>query len=144
MNVNREQESRNRPFDIVAIDDTATDLAHLETVVARLKQPWLRLHSFADLPSALLEIVERKPDLIILDDFLGPEIHGETAITSIRLSGYHGPIAILSGLKRPGRDAALVRRGAFAHVDKDLLDELEVCNLIDLANAHSKLLKVRQ
>ena len=131
-------------FRVVAIDDECFDRRRLEQLAAQVVEPRCVLHSFASLDQGLRAGLMFAPHLVILDDALEGGIAGETSIAGLREHGYDGPIAILSGLRRPHRNPDLVRAGAMIYLAKDDLNVGTFHELIDMAMALSKIMRARR
>ncbi len=129
---------------IVAIDDDARDLAMMQRYCDKADHPKCKLARFTALEPAYAAITASPPHLIILDDRIDGELMAGKAISRLRGQGYGGGIAVLSGIKRPGRSQELVRGGAFYHVDKDSLTFRAFMELVDMAMATSGLLRARR
>lgn len=80
----------------------------------------------------LLKAIRRgfAPDLVILDDRLGPASEATSTVPQIRAAGFAGPIAVVSGLFNPARQQLLSRIGGVALIDKD---DIDAGRLISLA-----------
>ena len=129
---------------IVAIDDSARDLAALQSHADKASHPRCVLRAFSEFEPAFAAIAKQAPHLVILDDCIDGIQSAGTAIQALRGTGFDGAIAVLSGLKRPGRSQSLVSAGAFCHLDKDDLNFASFLGLIDMAIASSGLLKARR
>jgi DNA-binding NarL/FixJ family response regulator len=67
-------------------------------------------------------VIERKPDIIFLDDLLKPNDNAGQTIPFLRRCGYEGPIVVVSSLLTRPRRATLINAGAIECIHKDDLD----------------------
>lgn len=74
------------------------------------------------LNSGLDLIIERQPDLVLLDDYLGLTDTAVDSIPMIRHTGFKGPLVIVSGRLDRHRRALLLGKGADGAINKDDLD----------------------
>ncbi|MEQ1649487.1 MAG: response regulator [Hyphomicrobiaceae bacterium] len=74
------------------------------------------------LGTALDRVIERKPDIVFLDDHLKPADNAGDLIPMLRRCEYHGPIIVVSGMLTRQRAATLVAAGAALAIHKDNLD----------------------
>jgi DNA-binding NarL/FixJ family response regulator len=72
----------------------------------------------------------RMPDLVFLDDRLGPAGSANIHLPQIRRMGYAGPIVVMSGLMTRERRGEVMRLGAFDGVHKDDLVGAAVIELL--------------
>jgi DNA-binding response OmpR family regulator len=70
------------------------------------------------------------PDLLFLDDRLGPSGSANIHLPQVRRMGFAGPIVVMSGLMTRERRAEVVRLGAFDGVHKDDLVGAAVLELL--------------
>lgn len=86
------------------------------------------------LGSALDAVIEKKPDVVFLDDYLKPNDNAKETIPFLRRCGYEGPIVVVSGeVDRPRRNM-LVKAGAVDVIHKDELDSVRIAE--SLAKVH--------
>jgi DNA-binding NarL/FixJ family response regulator len=74
------------------------------------------------LGTALDRVIERKPDIVFLDDHLKPADNAGDLIPMLRRCEYLGPIIVVSGMLNRQRAATLVAAGAALAIHKDNLD----------------------
>lgn len=82
----------------------------------------IELRRAKTLGSALDVVIERKPQLVFLDDYLKPSDNASHTIPFLRRCGYEGPIIVVSGQVTRMRRAQLVKAGAVDVIHKDDVD----------------------
>ena len=108
--------------DILIVEDEAMDADRLRATLRAMFGYDLSVRRATTLGSALDCVIERKPDLIFLDDHLPPKDNASLTIPFLRRCNYDGPIVIVSGMLTPKRAAELTRAGAAAAMHKDKVD----------------------
>lgn len=131
-------------FRILAIDDSTDDLRHLESLGRRATKPRCSMSVATGIDGELAAALAKRPHLVILDDCLASGMRGEAAMKALRAEGYHGPVAIVSGVRQPQRYGELIRAGAMIYISKDDLNLEAFYGLIDMAMETSKVLKGRR
>ena len=116
--------------DILIVEDREMDAARLLATLRTMFGYELTVRRATTLGSALDCVIEKKPDLIFLDDHLPPKDDASDTIPFLRRCNYDGPIIIISGLLSQKRSAELVRAGAIATVHKDKLDSGSVAEVL--------------
>ncbi len=72
----------------------------------------------------------RMPELVFLDDRLGPIASATASIPAIRKLGFGGPIVVVSGHLTRDRRVELARIGASAVLHKDEFDTLAIIEVL--------------
>jgi DNA-binding NarL/FixJ family response regulator len=108
--------------DVLIVEDENLDAERLRGTLRSMFGYALEVRRATTLGSALDSVIERKPDLIFLDDHLPPKDNASITIPFLRRCNYDGPIIIVSGLLSPRRAAELTKLGAVVAIHKDKLD----------------------
>lgn len=108
--------------DILIVEDEAMDADRMRATLRAMFGYELNVRRATTLGNALDCVIERKPDLIFLDDHLPPKDNATQTIPFLRRCNYDGPIVIISGMLTPKRAAELTRAGAAAAIHKDKVD----------------------
>lgn len=108
--------------DVLIVEDEALDADRLRATLRAMFGYDLSVRRATTLGSALDCVIERKPDLIFLDDHLPPKDNATLTIPFLRRCNYDGPIVIISGMLTAKREAELARAGAAAAIHKDKVD----------------------
>lgn len=87
------------------------------------------------LGSALDAVIEKKPEIIFLDDYLKPNDNATQTIPFLRRCGYTGPIVVVSGAVDRQRRNTLVRAGAVDVIHKDDLDSVRIAEALTALHA---------
>lgn len=74
------------------------------------------------LSSGIDLLIAKQPDLVLLDDYMGPVDRAHDALPQIRRTGYEGPIVVVSGLLNRARKNELLKLGVVEAINKDDLD----------------------
>lgn len=123
------------PSDVLIIDDNSFDADTLRAILHMLFGYEIRLRRAKTLGSALDSIIERKPELVFLDDILPPNDTAIETIPFMRRCGYNGPIIVVSGEVTRQRRMELMAAGAGDVVHKDDLDSVRVTEALQLIHA---------
>lgn len=71
-----------------------------------------------------------RPDLVFLDDRLGPSGNASSSLPAIRKIGYEGPIIVVSGMMTRERRTMLIKLSAFDTMHKDDFDSLSLIEIL--------------
>lgn len=124
------RQGRPRFNDILIVEDTKLDADRLKATLHSIFGYEIVTRHAATLGSALDRVIERKPDLIFLDDHLKPNDNAAHTIPFLRRCNYDGPIIVVSGLLDRKRSAILVKAGAAVAIHKDALDSGSIAEAI--------------
>jgi DNA-binding NarL/FixJ family response regulator len=108
--------------DILIVEDDALDAKRMQGTLRSLFGYEVQMRTATTLGKALDAVIERKPDIVFLDDHLKPKDNAAETIPFLRRCNYEGPIIIVSGMLNPRRAAELTRAGAVVAIHKDHLD----------------------
>ena len=119
--------------DVLIVDDNNFDADSLRASLNMMFGYALTLRRAKTLGSALDCVIERKPDLIFLDDILPPSDTASTTIPFLRRCGYEGPIIVVSGEMTRMRRQVLMMAGAADVLHKDDLDSVRISEALKTA-----------
>jgi DNA-binding NarL/FixJ family response regulator len=119
--------------EVLVIDDNNFDADSLRASLNMMFGYNLTMRRAKSLGSALDCVIERKPDLVFLDDILPPTDTAATSIPFLRRSGFEGPIIVVSGEMTRNRRQELLRLGASDVIHKDDLDSVRISEALQLA-----------
>ncbi len=108
--------------DILVVEDDNMDADRMRATLRAMFGYQLEVRRAVTLGSALDCVIEKKPDLIFLDDHLPPKDNASDTIPFLRRCNYDGPIVVVSGLLTQKRAAELVKAGAVTAIHKDKVD----------------------
>jgi DNA-binding NarL/FixJ family response regulator len=108
--------------DFLIVEDDALDAKRMQGTLRSLFGYEVQMRVATTLGKALDAVIERKPDIVFLDDHLKPKDNAAETIPFLRRCNYEGPIVIVSGMLNPKRAAELTRAGAVVAIHKDQLD----------------------
>ena len=128
--------------DILIVEDDALDAGRLHGTLRSIFGYDVNVRRAATLGGALDSVIEKKPDIIFLDDHLKPKDNASETIPFLRRCNYEGPIVIISGMLNQRRAAELVQAGAIVAIHKDSLDSSAIEEAILKVHAqHQKLVE---
>ena len=119
--------------DVLIVDDNTFDADSLRATLNMMFGYSLTLRRAKTLGSALDCVIERKPDLVFLDDILPPSDTASTTIPFLRRCGYEGPIVVVSGEMTRQRRHELAVAGAADIIHKDDLDSVRISEALNRA-----------
>jgi response regulator of citrate/malate metabolism len=112
--------------DVLIIEDETFDADRLRATLHVIFGYEIEVRRAKTLGSALDAVIERKPEIIFLDDYLKPNDNATQTIPFLRRCGYVGPIVVVSGAADRQRRTTLLRAGAADVIHKDDLDSSRV------------------
>jgi DNA-binding NarL/FixJ family response regulator len=128
--------------DILIVEDDELDAGRLHGTLRSLFGYEVAVRRASTLGNALDSVIEKKPDIVFLDDHLKPKDNASETIPFLRRCNYDGPIVIVSGLLNQRRAAELVQAGAIVAIHKDNLDSSAIEEaIIQVHAAYQKLLE---
>lgn len=116
--------------DVLIVEDETFDAERLRATLRVLFGYTVEVRRATTLGSALDAVIERKPDMVFLDDYLKPNDSATESIPFLRRAGYEGPIIVVSGEVDKQRRSALLLAGAKDTIHKDHLDSVRVAEAL--------------
>ena len=123
--------------DILVIDDNILDARAVSALLRSAFGRDAEVRHSTTLLRAKTMLLERKPDLIVLDDILPPKDRAENSIAALRQSGYAGTIVVISCEMTWQRRLTLLRLGATSVVHKDDLNATSLAEAVVPAAAEA-------
>lgn len=108
--------------DIVVFEDERLDSDRLLATLRTIYGHEIEVRRAKTLMSGIDLLLARKPDLVLLDDYMGPTDRADDAIPLIRRSGFEGPVVVVSGALNRTRRNELLKLGVADAINKDDLD----------------------
>lgn len=112
--------------DILVVDDETFDADRLKATLRVLFGHDLEVRRAATLASAVDCVLDRKPEIIFLDDVLKPSDTASDTIPFLRRAEYAGPIVVVSGQVTRNRRTELLAVGATDVIHKDDLESVRL------------------
>jgi CheY-like chemotaxis protein len=112
--------------DLLIVEDETFDANRLRATLHILFGYDADIRRAATLGTAVDCVIERKPDLVFLDDYLKPADTATHTIPFLRRAGYEGPIIVLSGQVDRQRKTELLAAGADDVIHKDDVDSVRL------------------
>lgn len=116
--------------DVLIVEDETFDAERLTATLRVMFGYDLDVRRAATLASALDRVIEKKPEIVFLDDILKPSDDASQSIPYIRRAGYEGPIVVVSGQVTRTRRATLLGAGATDVIHKDDVDSVRVAEAL--------------
>lgn len=104
---------------ILIVDDTVKDAEVLASSLRLVVGHDVQITHVQHLRAISRALAEGTPDVVFLDDRLGPATTAESSLSLMRAAGYVRPVIIMSGLLTRNRHIELVRLGVADVVHKD-------------------------
>ncbi|MFM9943533.1 MAG: response regulator [Hyphomicrobiaceae bacterium] len=116
--------------DFLIVEDENFDADRLRATLHIMFGYGIQVRRAKTLGSALDAVIEKKPEIIFLDDYLKPNDNATHTIPFLRRCGYEGPIVVVSGAVDRHRRATLVKAGAIDVIHKDDLDSVRIAEAL--------------
>jgi DNA-binding NarL/FixJ family response regulator len=123
--------------DVLIVEDENMDADRLRATLRTMFGYDLEVRRAVTLGSALDCVIEKKPDIIFLDDHLPPKDNASETIPFLRRCNYDGPIVVISGLLTQKRAAELIKAGAVTAMHKDKVDSGSIAEALVKVHAAS-------
>ena len=121
--------------DFLIVEDENFDADRLRATLHIMFGYTIQVRRAKTLGSALDAVIERRPELVFLDDYLKPNDNATQTIPFLRRCGYEGPIVIISGAVDRHRRTTLIKAGAVDVIHKDDLDSVRVAEALERVHA---------
>jgi DNA-binding NarL/FixJ family response regulator len=119
--------------DVLIVEDENFDAERLRATLNLMLGYGLGQRRATTLGSAVDHVIERKPDVVFLDDYLKPSDNASHTIPFLRRAGYTGPIIVISGEVDRKRETFLLAAGAIDVIHKDKLDSVRIAEALNRA-----------
>lgn len=116
--------------DVVVVEDENIDSDRMFATMRVMYGYDIQVRRAASAASAADLVMEKKPDLLFLDDILKPSDDASQTIPILRRAGYEGPIVVVSGQVTKTRRAVLLAAGAIDVIHKDDVDSVRLTETI--------------
>jgi response regulator of citrate/malate metabolism len=124
--------------DFLVVEDESFDADRLRATLHIMFGYDIEVRRAKSLGSALDAVIERKPDIVFLDDYLKPNDNATQTIPFLRRCGYEGPIVVVSGAVDRQRRSILAKAGAVDVIHKDDLDSVRIAEALGALQAKTK------
>ena len=116
--------------DFLIVEDENFDADRLRATLHIMFGYTIQVRRAKTLGSALDAVIERRPQLVFLDDYLKPNDNATHTIPFLRRCGYEGPIVVVSCAVDRHRRTILIKAGAADVIHKDDLDSVRVAEAL--------------
>lgn len=123
--------------DFLIVEDENFDADRLRATLHIMFGYGIEVRRAKTLGSALDQVIEKKPEMVFLDDYLKPNDNATQTIPFLRRCGYTGPIVVVSGAVDRHRKSTLSKAGAIDVIHKDDLDSVRIAEA--LARVHAAM-----
>jgi DNA-binding NarL/FixJ family response regulator len=117
--------------DVLIVEDETIDADRMRAMLHIMFGYGLQIRRAITLGSALDCVIERKPEVVFLDDYLKPADNATHTIPFLRRAGYDGPIIVVSGRADRQRRAELKAAGAADVIHKDDVDTVQLTDALN-------------
>lgn len=116
--------------DVLIVEDETMDSDRLKATLRVMFGYDLDVRVASTLARALDCIIERKPQIVFLDDVLKPSDNASQTIPYLRRADYTGPIVVISGQVTRNRRNELIGAGATDVIHKDDVDSVRLAEAL--------------
>lgn len=115
---------------ILIIEDNQRDSDRLASTLRTIFGYDATVRQCRTLGTALDEVLGDQPELVFLDDRLGPVDKAEKSVPFLRSARYAGMILVISSFIDRRRRAEIMKLGVDEVIDKDDLDSTSICQAL--------------
>lgn len=115
---------------ILIVEDDQRDSNRLASTLRSIFGYEIAIKQCRTLGTALDSMLEQQPDLLFLDDRLGPVDKAERSVPFLRSAKCTAPIILVSGHVDRRRRADFFKLGISDVIDKDELDSTSICEAV--------------
>ncbi|MEO1206768.1 MAG: response regulator [Pseudomonadota bacterium] len=113
--------------DILVVEDEERDADRIQgTLRLMIGYSGLEVRTASTISTAVDAVLERQPQLILLDDALKPSDTATDTIPFLHRAGYDGPIVVISGQVTRRRRTELMAAGATDVIHKDDVESVRI------------------
>ena len=116
--------------DILIVEDETMDANRLVATLRSMFGYDLQVRRASTLSKAVDMVLERQPELILLDDWLKPVDRATDSLPMLRRANFTGPIVIISGELNRDRRKLLIGKGATDTIHKDELNSVAIAEVL--------------
>lgn len=128
--------------EFLIVEDDNFDADRLRATLHIMFGYGIQVRRAKTLGSSLDAVIEKRPEVVFLDDYLKPNDNATQTIPFLRRCGFDGPIIVVSGAVDRHRRTTLIKAGAVDVIHKDELDSVRVAEA--LARAHAARSRAEQ
>lgn len=115
---------------VLVVEDNPRDADRLASTLRSVFGYELKVRQCRTLGTALDAVMDDQPDLVFLDDRMGPLDRAEKSVPFLHTAGCKATIIVVSGHVDRRRRAQLLTLGVGDVIDKDELDSLSICQAL--------------
>ena len=116
--------------DVLIVEDETFDVERLTATLRVMFGYDLEVRRASTLATALDRVIEKRPEIIFLDDILKPSDTALNSIPYLRHATYEGPIVVISGQVARARRNELMAAGATDVIHKDDVDSVRLAEAL--------------
>lgn len=116
--------------DVLVVEDETLDADRMKATLRVMFGYELDVRRAATLAAAVDCVMEKKPEVVFLDDRLKPSDTALQSIPFLRRAGYEGPIVVVSGEVTRSRKQILQEAGANEVIHKDDVDSVRLAEAL--------------
>lgn len=137
----RASKAMPRIRDVVVFEDERMDSDRMLATLRTLLGYEVEVRRARTLNSGIDLLLQKRPDLLLLDDYMGPSDRADDALPLIKRAGFDGPVVVVSGMLNRKRRTELLKLGVVEAINKDDLDSGSIgkimLQLADRLNQHA-------
>ena len=111
---------------VVVVDDEAIDSDRMLATLRVIFSYDVAVRRATTANAAIDLVMDKRPDVLFLDDILKPSDDASQTIPLLRRAGYDGPIVVISGQVTRNRKTVLMTAGATDVIHKDDVDSVRL------------------
>lgn len=124
--------------DILVVDDESIDCDRMLATLRVMYGYAGEVRRAATIDEAIKAVMEKRTDLVLLDDILKPSDDATHTIPLLRRAGFEGPIIVISGQVTRTRRPVLLDAGASDVIHKDDVDSVKLLEALQALAAKSR------
>lgn len=115
---------------VLIVEDESFDADRLRATLHVMFGYGLEVRVAGTLGAAIDAVMQKRPDIVFLDDYLKPNDNATHTIPFLRRCGYEGPLVVISGAVDRTRRSLLAKAGAVDVIHKDDVDSVRIAEAI--------------
>lgn len=128
--VNKLKQDLPQIQDVLVVEDETLDADRMKATLRVMFGYELAVRRAATLAAAVDSVMEKKPEIVFLDDRLKPSDTALQSIPFLRRAGFEGPIVVVSGEVTRARKQVLQEAGANDVIHKDDVDSVRLAEAL--------------
>lgn len=115
---------------VLIVEDESFDADRLKATLHVMFGYGLDVRVAKTIGAAIDAVMQRRPDIVFLDDYLKPSDNATHTIPFLRRGGYDGPLVVVSGAVDRARRNLLSKSAVLDIIHKDDVDSVRIAEAI--------------